>query len=175
MWQIEVMWRATPWAPYGLAVAVIGAVALARSLARRGGTSTIGTGLWLLFVGTIVTLTMTPGLSHGVVHHCGLLVSGILTPAELLAFHERGLNAWMYVPPALLAVLARRRETWVTALAITAALPFVSELTQWAIPALGRQCQVQDIVGNLTGVAIGAAAGFVVRGLIRLPRPVRTA
>lgn len=179
MGQLEAMWRATPWAPYGLAVSLLAAALVALPLARRHGTSVAGTGLWLLLLGVVVTLTMTPGLSRLTVRQCGLDVPGLPSPADLLAVRERGLNVWMYVPLALLAVLPRRGRTWRAALGVTAALPFVAEATQWAVPALGRQCQSQDVAGNLTGVAVGVALGLVVRGLRAAargyPRPGRTA
>lgn len=167
-WQIVVMWRATPLAPYGLVVSLVVAALLARPVARRLETSAIWVGAWLLLVGVIVTLTMTPGLGSGsAARWCSLQVSRPPTLTELFAFHERGLNAWMYVPPALLAVLPRRRRAWVTAVATTAVLPFVAEAVQWAFPAMGRLCQSQDVVANLTGVVIGTALGLAVRVVVR--------
>ena len=173
MWQIEVMWRATPWAPYGLVAALLVAVLAARPLARRGQTSTVGAGLWLALMGVIVTLTLTPGLSPMVHRQCGLVVTGPPSPAELLSLRERALNVWMYVPVALLAVLPRQRRTRVTALAAAAALPIVAEVAQWAIPALGRQCQLPDLVENLAGVAMGAAVGLAVHRFAGLAAPWR--
>lgn len=174
MWQIEVMWRATPWAPYWLAVTLAVAIVAARPLARRGRTSVVGAGLWVALMGVLVTLTMTPGLLPLGHHQCGL-IAGWPSWGELFSLHERALNVWMYVPAAFLAVLPRQRRTWVTALAATAALPVVAELAQWAFPVLGRQCQLSDVTENLTGVAIGAATGLAVHLLVWLADTGRTA
>lgn len=160
---IEAMWRATPWAPAGLAVTVVVALVVARPVGRWLHTSAVGTLLWVLVLGGVLTLTATPGLSYFTARSCALGLVSPLPPRELFALGEESLNVWMFVPLALLATLPRSRRALRVALGVTFALPVVLEGLQWSLPAMGRACQSSDIVNNLTGVVIGVGVGVVVR------------
>ena len=160
---IEAMWRATPWAPVGIAVTVVVALVAARPVGRWLRTSAIGTLLWLLILGCVLTLTATPGLSYFAARSCALGLVSPLPARELFALGEESLNVWMFVPLALMATLPRSRRATRVALCVTFALPVVLEVLQWALPAMGRACQASDIVNNLTGAVIGVGVGTVLR------------
>jgi glycopeptide antibiotics resistance protein len=84
-------------------------------------------------------------------------------PRELFTPTEQSLNVWMFVPLALLSALPRPRRALLLALGTTLALPFLVEAIQFALPAMGRACTSTDIIDNLTGVAIGAGIGALLR------------
>ncbi len=160
---IQAMWRATPWAVTGLAVALVLALVAARPLGRRLGAASAGAGLWVLLLGVVLALTATPGLSRFTVHTCALERPRPVPLGDLFTLGERALNVWMFAPLALLSVLPRRPATVRLALGVTLALPFLVEGLQWAVPAMGRTCLSQDVVSNVTGVVLGAGAGGPIR------------
>lgn len=165
---IHAMWRATPWAAAGLATSVVLALISARPLGRRVRTPAAWTFLWVLLLGVVLTLTVTPGLSRLTVRICSLELAGPVPVRDLFTPGEQALNVWMFVPLALLAALPRPRRTLLLALGTALALPFFVEAVQWALPAMGRACSSKDIVDNLTGVVIGAGLGALLRfGLSR--------
>jgi hypothetical protein len=160
---IHAMWRGTPWAAAGLATSAVLALIAARPLGRRLRTSAVLTFLWILLLGVVLTLTVTPGLSRLTVHVCSLQPARPVPVGDLLAPGGASFNVWMFVPLALLSVLPRPGRTLLLALGTALTLPFLVEAVQWALPAMGRDCTSKDIVDNLTGVVIGAGLGALLR------------
>lgn len=149
----------------GLVVTAVVAVLVARPLARRVGVPALGAAAWLVALGVVVTLTMTPGTSWGPVTErtCSLTTWSLLEPSSLLGVDQRGANVLLLVPLGLLSALPRTRRTLAVALGAALALPFVAETFQYLVPALARVCDVEDLADNLTGVASGALLGLLVR------------
>lgn len=172
---LDLLWRETPWAGLGLALSAA-AVAAVVALTRRRGADALVAGGWVLSLGLVVTMTMTPGFTWGAsaptVVSCAADSWQPISLGSLAAFDQRAANVLLLVPLGLLAVLLRSRAAAAAALVVTAAMPFVAELTQYLVPSLGRVCDSEDLVDNFTGVAAGVVVGLVVRALVRR-RPVR--
>ena len=88
---------------------------------------------------------------------------------------QRLLNVLVFVPSgALLVVVAARwRSGWVTVpigLLALAAYSVAIEWTQLELARIDRACDVTDVVDNVTGAALGVAAGLV---LVLVLRPWR--
>ena len=149
----------------GLVVTAVVAVVVARPLARRAGVRAVGAAAWLVALGVVVTLTMTPGTSWAPVTErtCSLTTWSPLEPGSLLGVDQRGANVLLLVPLGLLSALPRARRPLTMALATALALPLVAETFQYLVPGLARVCDVEDLADNLTGVAAGAVVGLVLR------------
>jgi glycopeptide antibiotics resistance protein len=100
--------------------------------------------------------------------------------ARSLTVHVSGyglLNFWgnivAFVPIGVLGLLAvrrRRRLTWLVVIVGGTALSAVVEISQYGV---GRSADIDDVILNAIGVAIGVALAFAARcGLPR--RPART-
>lgn len=149
----------------GLVVTVVVAAVVARPLARRVGVPALGAAAWLVALGVVVTLTMTPGASWAPVTErtCSLTTWAPLEPGALLGIDQRGANVLLLVPLGLLSALPRARRTLAAALGTALAVPFVAETFQFLVPALARVCDVEDLADNLTGAVAGAVLGLVLR------------
>ncbi|WP_019135256.1 VanZ family protein [Cellulomonas massiliensis] len=175
---LDLLWRETPWAGVGLVLSTVAAVGVV-ALSRRRGADALVAGGWVLALGLVVTMTMTPGFSwrpNPTVVACAADSWAPLSLGSLLAFDQRAANVLLLVPLGLLAVLLRPRPVAAAALAVTVAMPFVAELTQYLVPSLGRVCDSEDLVDNLTGVVVGVVLGVLlpsVRG--RRAEPVAAA
>jgi glycopeptide antibiotics resistance protein len=150
-------------------------VVLARPLARRLGTHVLVAFLLVTSLGLIVASTLTP--------HVGALqaearVGGwcdlsrlSLAPLSLIARpNDVSLNILLFVPLGL-AVGALPPGHSRARLALGAlALPFVIELIQSLVTALGRGCESADVIDNLTGLVIGLSLGSAAGWLGRRSR-----
>lgn len=169
---LDLMWNETPWAGLGLALSALAAAAVGW-LARGRGVGALVAAGWVLSLGAVVTMTMTPGFSWRPTPTVVACAADSWAPAglaNLLAFDQRAANVLLLVPLGLLSMLPRSRAVAATALAAAVAMPFVAELTQYLVPSLGRVCDSEDLVDNLTGVLVGAVVGLVVRAALRRGR-----
>lgn len=85
---------------------------------------------------------------------------------------QRTLNTVLFVPAGALLVLATAR--WKAAfvlvplgLAALAAYSVGIELTQLALARIGRQCDVTDVVDNVTGAGTGVIIGVLLAGIVQ--------
>ena len=163
----------------GLAVSVIAAILLGRRVGRWLGAGwAIGFGL-VLALGLILSATVTPGdraLVDGIAGSgsCDLGRIGLPSAAELVWPGEALLNALLFIPLGAAIGLSPPSRAR-TLLAVAAlALPFAIELVQLEVARLGRQCQSEDVVDNLVGLAIGFALVIVVRAIVRPLQRERT-
>ena len=159
-------------------------LALALALQRRTGVVwawSFGGLLWSLAVIALVTLLPADGATEVVyaderMGSCSFDLGGP-APAGVWIFSggQRLLNVLVFVPSgALLVVVAARwRSGWVTVpigLLALAAYSVAIEWTQLELARIDRACDVTDVVDNVTGAALGVAAGLV---LVLVLRPWR--
>ncbi|MBP0452746.1 MULTISPECIES: VanZ family protein [unclassified Kitasatospora] len=122
----------------------------------------------LLALGGVVTLSLLPDTqgpfweySRFAVRHCTLTGARLRPPGEWMTSRQADLNILVFLPIGLAAALAGTKPRVVAVLAVAVALPFVVELAQYAVPAIGRACDMQDVADNLLGLALGAALGLL--------------
>jgi hypothetical protein len=119
-------------------------------------------------LGTILAVTLfQTGLlpdDDYVIGVCDLRRIGPGTIDELLSLGESSLNVLLFMPlgTCLAWHAGGARRVGIVA---AAALPFVIELVQLALPQLGRYCDSGDIADNLTGLGLGILGGLAVAGL----------
>ncbi|GIG41854.1 VanZ family protein [Cellulomonas phragmiteti] len=168
---LEAMWRQTPYLPAGTVFTLLVVVLLARPLARRLRLPAAGVAAWLAALGALASLTLTPRTAWRPVTErvCALDSWAPLDLHSILVLDQRAANLALLVPLAVLSALPRDRRVLGAALGFAVALPFLVEGWQYALPGLGRVCDSNDLVDNLLGVALGAAAGLVVRAARRGP------
>jgi glycopeptide antibiotics resistance protein len=166
-----------PWLPPGTIVFAIIGIVVCRRLARALGTRPAVAWLLVVSVGIIVSATLTP--LYGTLETtasgpgaCDLSVMGFIPLRELFQVDDRSLNILLFIPLGVaLGLLPRSRRTAFLVLAAVL-FPFAIETTQLLAPILGRGCQSIDVIDNLTGLAIGLAAGATIGWLVpavRLP------
>jgi VanZ like family len=124
---------------------------------------------WAIFVslGIIAAATLTPrwqGLEFGAVgsSSCDLSRLGPAPLDELLRPTESLGNVLMFIPLGVTISLVPRSRRKAAIVIAAIALPFAIETIQLLVPALDRACESADVVDNLTGLAIGLAAGPMV-------------
>ncbi|WP_296605674.1 VanZ family protein [Nocardioides sp.] len=166
-----------------LLVVASGAVCLLLTLGlrRRLGATTamaIGGLVWSLAVIASITLIPADG-APGIVPAEGRLTTcswdiGGPAPEGFWIFGggQRLLNTAVFVPPGALLVVAaaRWRAAWVlvpVGLALLAGYSVLIEATQLELARIDRACDVTDVIDNVTGAILGAAAGLVLAVLLR--------
>lgn len=130
----------------------------------------------LLGLGGVVVATLLPEafrLTEGAVRHCAVEGGRPRSPYELLHVRHIELKLATFAPVGFAAALAGTRRRTAVALLGAAALPFAVSAVHYAVPAIGRACDVQDVWDGVQGVALGAALGLAVGPLVRAVR-VRT-
>jgi VanZ family protein len=157
---------------------VIIAMALALLLGDRLGRRVAAprwTGALLIFaLGLIAAATLTPSaeaLRSGALGSgtCDLSRVGLAPLSEILALKDAGFNVLLYLPLGVaVGSLPWRRSSvgwWLLALGLAPAI----ELAQLVVTPLDRACQSSDVIDNLTGLVLGAAAVTVLRilGMLR--------
>ncbi|UZN03249.1 VanZ family protein [Cellulomonas sp. S1-8] len=169
---LEALWRQTPYLPAGMVVTSLVVALIALPLARRTRLPVTGVVVWLVALGVVASLTLTPRTALRPVTErvCALDSWAPLDLHSVLVLDQRAANVALLVPLALLCALPRDRRLLGAALGFAVALPFVVEGVQYALPGLARVCDSNDLVDNLLGVALGAATGLVVRA-VSPPRP----
>ena len=134
--------------------------------------------LWSLMVIACVTLIPAQG-APGVVSAQGRLTTcswdiGGPAPEGFWIFQsgQRALNTILFVPSGALLVVgaARWRAGWLLVpfgLLGLAVYSAAIEATQLVLARLDRACDVTDFVDNVTGAALGVAAGVVLALVLR--------
>jgi glycopeptide antibiotics resistance protein len=168
-----------PWLLPGTAAFVVLGLVSCRRLARALGTRPFVAWLLVVGFGIIVSATLTP--LRGVFETtaagpgtCDMSDLRLIPLRELVQVTERSLNVLLFLPLGVaMGLLPRSRTTAVLVMAAVV-LPFAIEATQLVAPILGRGCQSGDVIDNLTGLALGLAAGTLFGWLLpalRRPAP----
>lgn len=153
------------------------ATALRRWLGWFGAITWTGLLWWLTVIG-LVTLVPLAGIDLTVPEAarsgtCSMDYGG---PAPdgfwIFSGTQRLLNTALFVPAGALLVLAaaRWRIGWVLApwgLLLLGGYSVSIELVQLEVARIDRACDITDVVDNVTGAAIGFAAGLVPTPLLR--------
>jgi hypothetical protein len=147
----------------GLALSmVLGAVVRLR-VARHLEMTELEAWILLVAVGAVFSATLTPGADGGrsptAMTACDVSRIGPATVGDYLSFGTTGLNVLLFVPLGVAVSRVGRPDTRRFAFLAAAILPVAIESTQLFAGALGRACQVADVLDNLIGLGIGAAAG----------------
>ncbi len=127
----------------------------------------------LLGLGGVVVATLLPEafqLTEGGVRHCIVAGGRWRSPDELLHVRDIELKLATYAPVGFAAALAGTRRRVTTALLGAAALPFAVSVVQYALPVIGRTCDVQDVWDGVQGVVLGAALGLATGPVVRAVR-----
>ncbi|WP_412736580.1 VanZ family protein [Krasilnikovia sp. MM14-A1259] len=113
--------------------------------------------LLVLSIGGIVSLTLLPNPANDLVgiHPQWQCVADRWTPGFT---GEAGQNVLLFVPLGFTAAQLPSRK----AIAVVAA-PFLVEGIQFALPWLLRSCDSEDLVNNLTGLAVGFIVGLAIK------------
>jgi VanZ family protein len=164
--------RVVPLSALVFVVAVIAAVVFSPIVARRLRTPRPVATLLLFGLGFVIAATLTPDAEAmaGVVSDgiCDVSRIGLAPIEELARVSDASLNVLLFIPLGLAVGLLPRTRTagMVTIAAIS--LPFVVEIIQLLMTALGRGCETADVFDNLLGLALGIALGTLARPLLRL-------
>ena len=86
---------------------------------------------------------------------------------ELLVIGEASLNVALFIPLGVSIAFHRPPARRGIVLLFAAALPFLIELAQLKLPALGRYCDSMDIADNELGLLLGFAVAAIVLGVTR--------
>jgi VanZ like family len=150
-------------------------VPLAGMVVRRlGGSGSAAGGAALALIGVADVTVLRPGLLHAHADWSRVATACVITdPGSLSA--ESVLNIALFVPFAFLAVVALGRALpaaiVVVAVVVTAgALSLGIEATQAAY-GIGA-CDSSDVLHNVVGAGLGAAAGLMVLGVVTAVRVV---
>ncbi|WP_354644204.1 VanZ family protein [Kitasatospora camelliae] len=158
---------------------VLGSLLLAALLSRRAGRllrAHRAVGFLLLFaVGGVVTLTLLPDVRMSLwenarygVRQCSFDRVAPHPLSELLTATQSSLNVALFVPLGATAALAGTWGRRIAAGTFAALLPVAVEAVQYAVPALGRACDGQDLLDNYFGLALGLLLGVLAGPLGRL-------
>ncbi|MEV7186259.1 hypothetical protein [Kitasatospora sp. NPDC093102] len=157
----------------GLLLSLVPAALLNRPVGRLLRAHWVVGFVLLLGLGGVVTATLLPEafeLSEDAVRQCALEGGRPRSPYELLHVRHIELKLATYAPVGFAAALAGTRRRAAVALLGAAALPFAVSAVQYALPAIGRNCDVQDVWDGVQGVALGAAVGLAAGPLVRAVR-----
>ncbi len=153
-----------------LLVLAVGSLVLAGPLGRRLGSGRLATALLLFACTAPFAMTLPPSsvvMDPDAVRDCVM----VLRP---LGRWGRGgeelANVLLTLPAGLLLVALLPRAAATIALLLAAGFPFLVEGVQYAVPALGRSCEVTDVLLNLVGLVVGAVLGLLLRPLVRAAR-----
>lgn len=161
---LEPFFRAAPWALPGTALAGLGFAFLALPLARKLCSKPTFAWLYGTAVSGFLTLTVSPSHSIGS-HGSTSFAFNVRLPSlhELSSTNTDSLNvsAGVAVCGATALLAKDIGHSWPIVLAI--ALPIGAELSQWALPALGRSgFSLSDVIANEIGIVAGAILGLLV-------------
>lgn len=166
----------------GAAVALLPCGALAFLLARRTGwvyAVAVSGFIWSLAVIALVTL-IPPYGAPGVVpaeSRLPFCASDIGGPAPegfaMFGNDQRLLNTILFVPSAVLLMVAAMRRPALAVLLVPLGLVFLAvysgaiELVQFELARIDRACDLTDFVDNVTGALIGALIGVALALALR--------
>ncbi|MBV2153362.1 hypothetical protein [Kitasatospora sp. SUK 42] len=157
----------------GLLLSLVPAALLNRPVGRLLRAHWVVGFVLLLGLGGVVVATLLPEafeLSEDAVRHCTVAGGRPRSPHELLHVRHIELKLATYAPVGFAAALAGTRRRRAVALAAAAVLPFAVSALQYAVPAIGRDCDVQDVWDGVQGVALGAALGLAAGPAVRAVR-----
>lgn len=163
---------ATPWVLPGALTVVALSLVLSRHLARWLGSSAVFAFLLAGAFGSVVVVTVTPSADGGFWGRgrAASFEATLPTLGQLLTVNEISLNVALFLLPAIAAALVRRRTARRTVVALVWVLPLTVETVQYVLPVLGRSgFLLNDMVANMLGVAIGTAAGLLLRTILTRP------
>lgn len=109
----------------------------------------------LLSWGVVLVSTLTPSIYQMMDQQ--IRCSFDLTLGEVP--RERLANVLLFIPLGCVTWFARARRAWLVG---AVAAPFAIEALQGVVLALNRQCDVTDVVANLTGLVTGLALGALI-------------
>ncbi|WP_371500085.1 VanZ family protein [Kitasatospora sp. NBC_00374] len=178
---IEAVLSASPLFWPGVLCSLLLAALLSRPVGRLLRAHRAAGFLSVLALGGIITLTLLPDTrlplwenARYAVQQCSFDRVGPHPLAELFTATQSSLNVALFVPLGLTAALAGTWGRRIAAGSVAALIPPAVEATQYAIPALGRACDGQDLLDNYFGLALGlvlgALAGPIARALVRSRR-----
>lgn len=153
--------HSAPWVLPALVVTLLISLLVYRWLARKFHVAPWFMFGFMLCLGSILSITLTPG-EWNPSHYCNMRVT-FPRPSDLVFLTERGLNVWLFVPLGLVLSQTPRPRLGALFFAGAIALPFVIEGLQLMVPGIGRSCQATDVVTNLTGLFLGSFAGLALR------------
>ena len=151
----------------GIALVAIGLLLLPR-LARALRSPPVVVFALELSLGFAVLATLTPtalALQAPVEAGgtCDLGRFGLPPLDELTSINDTSRNVALFVPFGLCLGLLSWTRRAASLVVLAYALPFVIELLQLLLPALGRGCQGADVVDNALGLPIGLVTGILLR------------
>lgn len=155
---VTALTRAMPLFVPAIVVATAAAVVLWIVVRRRGlpAPAWLAWSLWAVAVA--LSATVLPSSDELMRRTCALSMT-VPRATELLTVGQESLNIALFVPLGLGVGLAP--PTWRARAGLAAlSLPVAVELTQYLVPSIGRSCQIGDVVLNVVGIVIGAAAGL---------------
>lgn len=163
-----------PWFWPGVAVSLLAAVAFGRPVGSRIGAAWTAP-LLVLSLGAIASATLTPGrdaLESGAVGDGGCDLRRIVPPGldELLTVPETALNVVLFIPLGLIVAMVPTLPMRLGLGLLALILPFAIEALQMVALPLDRACESADVVDNMSGLAVGVAAGILLgaaRGAMR--------
>jgi hypothetical protein len=165
-----------PWLVPGIVLSALGATALAPAVGRWLRAPTLQAWLLLLGVGIVASATLTPIPGDGTPFaFCDTRRLGPPPLTDLLRVSTASLNVLLFIPLGLAVGLLPRSERSTMVAGATLALPFVVEIAQSLLPALGRGCQTGDMVDNVIGLLLGFVIGRVLTRTARKASPSPTA
>ena len=132
--------------------------------------------LLTMTIGIVAVVTLTPSADGGAWGRSNVMRLDVTrVPLEdLVTVTERSLNVLLFVPLAFAAMMIRRRTARRWVMGAVWLSPIAIELTQYAMPSLGRSgFLLDDALLNLLGVAIGVTIALVVRAAGRTLRRMR--
>lgn len=167
-----IFWDSVPWFLPGvllfMAVGIGASTRVAKALAVSRMMALMGT----VSLGVILSATLSPlrvAIESGAISSgfCDLSRVGLVPLAELIAVtrNDTLVNVALFVPLGLVIGLVRRSGHKAALILVGVLLPFAIEITQLLVLPLARACESADVFDNLTGLALGLAAGLLVSRL----------
>lgn len=161
-----------PWFLPGIlasvAISLVANGRVAATLAVPRAIATAG----IVSLGIISSATLSPlraAIESGATSSgsCDLSRVGLASLAELMAVSSNDtlLNVALFFPLGLVIGLAPRSGHKTALILACIPLPFLIETTQLLVPSLARACESADVFDNLTGLALGLAAGSILSGV----------
>ncbi|MER7753884.1 hypothetical protein [Kitasatospora sp. NPDC097643] len=154
----------------GLLFSLVPAALLNRPVGRLLRAHWVVGFLLLLGLGGVIVSTLLPDafrLSADAVRHCNVAGGRPRSAHELLAVRHVDLKLATYAPVGFAAALAGTRRRAVVALLGAAALPSAVSGLQYALPAIGQTCDVQDVWDGIQGIVMGATIGLLAGPVVR--------
>ena len=157
-----------PWFLPGLILSIALGLAINGRVARGFAMSRTNATAAIVSLGVIVSATLMPlraAIESGATGSgsCDLSRVGLASLNDLMAasVNDSLLNVLLFVPLGLAIGLTPRSRRIALLTLAAVALPFAIEATQLFVTSLARACEIGDVADNLTGLALGTAAGIL--------------